>query len=43
VGVKIIAKAEQLMAMQSLGGPAGQLEFDALVRIIDKIDPTYKD
>jgi hypothetical protein len=31
------------MSMQSVGGPAGELEFKALVRIIDKIDPTYKD
>ena len=43
VGDEIIAKAEQLMSMQSVGGPAGELEFKALVRIIDKIDPTYKD
>lgn len=43
VGDDIIAKAEQLMSMQSVGGPAGELEFQALVRIIDKIDPTYKD
>ena len=43
VGDEIIAQSEKLMAMQSLGGPAGQLEFDALVRIIDKIDLSYKD
>jgi hypothetical protein len=43
VGDDIIAKAGQLMAMQSLGGPAGELEFKALVRIIDRIDPSYKD
>ena len=43
VGDEIIAQSEKLMAMQSLGGPAGELEFKALVRIIDRIDPSYKD
>ena len=39
---EILAKAEQLMTIQSAGTPAGQLEFSALVRLIDKIDPSYK-
>ena len=42
VSDEILAKAEQLMAIQSAGTPAGQLEFSALVRLIDKIDPSYK-
>ena len=42
VSDEILAKAEQLMAIQSAGTPAGQLEFNALVRLIDKIDPSYK-
>jgi hypothetical protein len=31
------------MAMQAMGGPAGELEFNAFVRLIDKIDPFYKE
>lgn len=42
VSDEILAKAEQLMTIQSAGTPAGQLEFSALVRLIDKIDPSYK-
>lgn len=42
VSDEILAKAEQLMTIQSAGTPAGQLEFRALVRLIDKIDPSYK-
>jgi len=38
----ILAKSEQLAAIQSMGEPAGQLEFDAFTRLIEKIDPTYK-
>ena len=38
----ILAKSEQLAAIQAMGEPAGQLEFDALTRLIEKIDPTYK-
>ena len=38
----ILAKSEQLAAIQSMGEPAGQLEFDAYTRLIEKIDPTYK-
>ena len=43
VGAEILAKTEQLMTLQTLGGPAGGLEFDALTRLIEKIDPSYKD
>ncbi len=42
VSDEILAKAEQLMTIQSAGTPVGQLEFSALVRLIDKIDPSYK-
>lgn len=38
----ILTKSEHLAAIQSMGEPAGQLEFDALTRVIEKIDPTYK-
>ena len=43
VGPEILAKSEQLMAMQAMGGPSGELEFKALTRLIEKIDPSYKD
>ena len=43
VGSEILAKSEQLMAMQAMGGPSGELEFKALTRLIEKIDPSYKD
>jgi hypothetical protein len=31
------------MNLQAMGGPAGGLEFDALTRVIAKIDPSYND
>jgi hypothetical protein len=40
---EVLEKSEQLMAKQSMGLPAGELEFSAFVRIIDKIDSSYKD
>ena len=43
VGPEILAKSEQLMAIQAIGEPAGELEFNAFARLIDKIDPSYKD
>jgi ribulose-5-phosphate 4-epimerase/fuculose-1-phosphate aldolase len=39
---EVLEKSEQLMAKQSMGLPAGELEFSAFVRIIDKIDSSYK-
>jgi ribulose-5-phosphate 4-epimerase/fuculose-1-phosphate aldolase len=42
VGPEILAKSEQLMAMQAMGGPSGELEFKAFTRLIEKIDPSYK-
>ena len=33
----------RIQEMQTKGEPAGELEFNAFVRIIDKIDPSYKD
>ena len=43
VSAEVLARTEQLMAMQSMGRPAGELEFKAMTRIIDKIDSSYKD
>lgn len=43
VGSAILDKTEQLTSIQAMGGPAGELEFAALTRIIDNIDPSYKD
>jgi ribulose-5-phosphate 4-epimerase/fuculose-1-phosphate aldolase len=43
VGADVLAMTEQLMTMQSMGQPAGGLEFAALTRIIEKIDPSYKE
>ena len=43
VSEEVLAKTRQLMALQAMGGPAGGLEFEALTRIIEKIDPSYKD
>lgn len=37
-----LAKSEHLAAIQSMGEPAGRLEFEALTRLIEKIDPSYK-
>ena len=43
VGTDVLAMAEQLMTMQSMGQPAGELEFAALTRIIEKIDFSFKE
>jgi ribulose-5-phosphate 4-epimerase/fuculose-1-phosphate aldolase len=43
VGTEILAKSEQLVAIQAIGEPSGELEFNAFTRLIDKIDPSYKD
>jgi len=43
VSDKVLAQTEKLMAMQSMGQPAGELEFKAMTRLIDKIDSSYKD
>ena len=40
---EVLERSEQLMTMQTMGNPAGELEFDAFVRIIDKIDSSYKE
>jgi len=29
--------------MQAAGSPSGELEFKAFTRLIEKIDPSYKD
>lgn len=43
VGLDIAEKSEALLKIQTEGAPVGDLEFNALVRIIDSIDPGYKD
>ncbi len=43
IGPEILAKSEQLVAIQGIGEPTGELEFKAFTRLIDKIDPSYKD
>ncbi len=43
VSTEVLAKTGQLMNLQAMGGPAGGLEFDALTRIIEAIDPSYKE
>lgn len=45
VSVEIAKKSEQLIKLQMAGqaGPMGQLEFDAMRRLVDKIDVTYND
>lgn len=35
--------SEELLSIQTAGAPAGELEFTALQRKIDKLDPTYRD
>jgi ribulose-5-phosphate 4-epimerase/fuculose-1-phosphate aldolase len=42
IGEDVLALTEQLMTMQSMGQPTGELEFAALTRIIEKIDPSFK-
>ena len=39
---EVLKKTEQLLTLQNMGNPAGQLEFDAMQRIIDKKDPSYR-
>jgi len=43
VGADVLARTEQLMTMQSMGQPIGDLEFAALTRIVEKIDPSFKE
>jgi ribulose-5-phosphate 4-epimerase/fuculose-1-phosphate aldolase len=40
---EVLAKTAQLLNLQAMGGPAGALEFNALTRVIEKIDPSYKE
>jgi ribulose-5-phosphate 4-epimerase/fuculose-1-phosphate aldolase len=40
---EVLAKTEQLLNLQAMGGPSGGLEFDALTRVTESIDPSYKD
>jgi hypothetical protein len=43
ISAEVLEKAEQVMKIQTMGQPAGQLEFDAMQRIVDKIDPSYRE
>jgi len=43
VADEVLARSEQLMLKQGMGNPVGELEFNALVRTMDRIDPSYKD
>ncbi|MGB2242114.1 MAG: class II aldolase/adducin family protein [Porticoccaceae bacterium] len=40
---EVLAKTQQLLNVQTMGGPSGGLEFDALTRLVAKIDPSFKD
>ena len=40
---EVLAKTQQLLNVQAMGGPSGGLEFDALTRLVAKIDPSFKD
>jgi len=39
----VLAKTAQLLNLQTMGGPSGELEFEALTRVIEKIDSSYRD
>lgn len=43
IGDEVLAKTQQLLSLQAMGGPSGGLEFDALTRLVTKIDPSFKD
>lgn len=45
VGDEILNKAAELMQLQYVGKPddIGQLEFDAMQRLVDRVDPSYRD
>ena len=43
ISAEVLEKTAQLLNLQAMGGPAGGLEFDALTRVIAKIDPSYKE
>ena len=40
---EVLAKTQQLLNLQAMGGPSGGLEFDAFTRLVAKIDPSFKD
>jgi ribulose-5-phosphate 4-epimerase/fuculose-1-phosphate aldolase len=42
VADSVLQKTEKLLQLQHGGAPSGQLEFDAMVRMIDKKDDSYK-
>ncbi len=43
VAEEIGEKSEELLKIQTAGADQGELEFAALVRKIEQIDPSYKD
>lgn len=43
IGDEVLAKTQQLLSLQAMGGPSGGLEFDALTRLVTIIDPSFKD
>ena len=43
LSIDIANKAEELGKIQMAGAPMGEREFNAMVRKIDKIDPSYRD
>lgn len=43
INEEVLAKTQQLLNVQAMGGPSGALEFDALTRLVAKIDPSFKD
>ena len=43
IGDEVLARTQQLLSLQAMGGPSGGLEFDALTRLVTKIDPSFKD
>ncbi len=43
ISAEVLETAEQVMKIQTMGQPSGQLEFDAMQRIVDKIDPSYRE
>jgi len=43
IGDEVLARTQQLLSLQAMGGPSGGLEFDALTRLVTKTDPSFKD
>ena len=39
---EVLDSSEKLLAVQGMGQPTGTLEFAAMKRLMDKIDPSYR-